>query len=77
MIRLRVKEVAEARKLSRRKLSALSGVDIRVVRKLWNQPFSTFNSETLDKLAKALEVDASELIESIPELPGFDGRSEK
>jgi DNA-binding Xre family transcriptional regulator len=67
MIRLRVKEVAEARKVSQRKLSLRSGVDINTVRKIYRYPYSVVTTETLDKLAKVLQVSASELIESVPD----------
>jgi DNA-binding Xre family transcriptional regulator len=67
MIRLRVKEVAEARKVSQRKLSLRSGVDINTVRKIYRYPYSVVTTETLDKLAKVLQVNASELIDSVPD----------
>ncbi len=65
MIRLKVKEVAEHKGMSQRKLSKLSGVDIKNIQRIYRYPMSIVNTETLDKLAKVLEVDASELIESV------------
>lgn len=67
MTRLKVKEVAAARYISQRKLSMLSGVDIRTVQKIYRDPYKIVTTETLDKLAKVLGVDASELIESVPD----------
>ncbi len=67
MIRLKVKEVAETKDISQRKLSKLSGVDIKNIQKIFRDPFRIVNTETLDKLAKALGVDVRELIESIPD----------
>lgn len=65
MVRLKVREVAEAKKMSQRQLSLRSGVDINTVRRIYRQPFSIVTTETLGKLAKVLGVDASELIESV------------
>jgi len=65
MIRLKVKELAAARGLSQRQLSLRSGIDINNMRRILNNPYAIVNTETLDKLAKVLGVDASELIESV------------
>lgn len=67
MVRLKIKEVAETKGISQRQLSLRSGVDINTVRKIYRQPYSIVTTETLDKLAKILNVDASELIESVPD----------
>jgi DNA-binding Xre family transcriptional regulator len=67
MIRLKVKEVAEAKQISQRKLSKLSGVDIKNIQKIFRDPLRIVNTETLDKLATALGVDVRELIESVPD----------
>jgi DNA-binding Xre family transcriptional regulator len=67
MIRLKVKEVAIAKGFSQRRLSLRSGVDIRTVQSIFRHPHKIVTTETLDKLAKVLGVDASELIESVPD----------
>lgn len=67
MIRLKIKEIAQQKGMSQRRLSLRSGVDINTVRKLFQYPFSNVTTETLDKFAKVLGVDASELIESVPD----------
>ena len=64
MIYLRIKEIAEEKGISQRKLSLKSGVDINTVRKLFRNPYSIVTTETLDKISKVLGVDASALIES-------------
>jgi DNA-binding Xre family transcriptional regulator len=66
MIRLRVKEVAEEKGMSQRKLSKLTGMDIKNIQRIFRNPYSVVTTDTLDKLADALNVDARELIESIP-----------
>lgn len=65
MIRLKIKEIAQRNGISQRQLSLRSGVDINNVRRILNNPYRIVNTETLDKLAKVLHVDASELIESV------------
>ena len=67
MTRLKVKEIAEAKHISQRRLSLRSGVDLRTVQKIWRDPYKIVTTETLDKLAKVLGVEASELIESVPD----------
>jgi DNA-binding Xre family transcriptional regulator len=67
MIRLKVKEVAEAKHISQRKLSMLSGVDIKNIQKIYRDPYRVVNTETLDKIARVLNVDVRELLESVPD----------
>jgi DNA-binding Xre family transcriptional regulator len=67
MIRLKVKEVAQVKGISQRKLSIRSEVDIKTLQKIYREPTRIVTTETLDKLAKVLQVDASELIESVPD----------
>jgi DNA-binding Xre family transcriptional regulator len=66
-IRLRVKEVAREKGISQGKLSRSSDVDIKTMQKIYRHPTSIVTTETLDKIAKVLGVDASELIESVPD----------
>lgn len=70
MIRLKVKEMAEARGWSQNYLSHLAILDIKVVRKMYQNPTASFTTYSLDKIATAFGVDASELIESVPDRPG-------
>lgn len=67
MIRLKVKEMAEARGWSQNYLSHLAIIDIKVIRKMYRDPTASFTTYSLDKIATAFGVDASELIESIPD----------
>lgn len=67
MYRLKVKEVAQQKDMSQRQLFLRSGVDIRTVRRIFQHPDAVVTVETLAKLAKVLEVDVSELIESTPD----------
>lgn len=64
MIRLKVKGVAATQGMSMRKLAKNAGIAYNTLRTLYHDPYRTVNTVTLDKLARALNVDASELIES-------------
>jgi len=66
MHKLKIREIAEARGISIRKLYFLSEVDEQVIRRIWRDPHTTLNIETLDRLARALNVDIRLLIESDP-----------
>lgn len=63
--RLRIKEVAQGKGYSQRKLSRLTGIDIKNVQKVFRRPLSIVKTDTLDKYAKALGVDVSELVETV------------
>lgn len=67
MIRLKIQEVARAKKVSMRQLHKRSGLAYNTIRMIYRDPHREINLPTLDALAKALEVDASELIESVPD----------
>ena len=64
-VRLKVKEVATQKSMSQRQLSLRSGITIKNIQKIYRRPYSVVTTETLDKLARVLGVDASELIESV------------
>lgn len=67
MIRLKVKEIAAEKGIGQGKLARLADMDVKTVKRIYRDPTSEISTGTLDKLAKALEVDASELIESVPD----------
>jgi len=69
MIRLKVKEVAATKGMSMRKLSKAADIAYNTLRTIYRDPYRQVNTFTLDRLAKALGVDASELIESVPDSP--------
>ena len=64
MIRLKIKEVATRQGMSMRKLAKSAGIAYNTLRTLYRDPYRPLNTATLDKLARALDVDASELIET-------------
>ncbi len=65
MIRLRVKEVAESQGLNMSRLSRRADVDLKTVQRIWHEPTKEISTATLDKLARALGVEASDLLESV------------
>lgn len=67
MIRLKVKEVAKQKGIGQGKLARMSDIDVKTMQKIFKYPTSIVTTETLDRIAKALGVDASELIESVPD----------
>lgn len=66
MIRLKVKEVAQAKGMSQSKLGRLADVDVKTMRRIYREPTSPVTTTILDRIATALGVDASELLESVP-----------
>lgn len=76
MIRYRVREIAVKKKISQTRLGQLALLDAERLRRIWrdgNSDNANITMQILDRLAKALNVDASELIESVPdEVPARD-----
>jgi len=71
MIRLRVREMAVQKGMSQSKLSRRADVDASTMRKIYRTPESAnITMETLNRLATALECDARDLIEYVPDAPG-------
>lgn len=67
MVRLRVKEVAEARGYNMSSLSRASDVSFTTIKRLWKRPDGGANVETLDKIARVLKVSVADLIEHVPD----------
>nr|BBH95361.1 hypothetical protein KTA_35600 [Thermogemmatispora argillosa] len=67
MLRLRVREVAEAKGVSMNKLSQRSEISYNIVRALFHNPYHVIRTDTLDRLALALGVPVTELIEDVSE----------
>jgi DNA-binding Xre family transcriptional regulator len=67
MIRLRVREVAESQGLNMSRLSRRADVDLKTVQRIWHGPTKEISTATLDKLARALGVEASDLLETVPD----------
>jgi DNA-binding Xre family transcriptional regulator len=69
VLRLRVKEVAKEKGFSMNKLSQRSEVSYHIIRDIYRDPFKTINTDTLNRLAMALGVPVTEIIEDVPNIP--------
>lgn len=68
MVRLRIEKIKaymEEHKLSQNALSRRADMDVKTIQRLFKEPTAEFSSYTLGKLAKALEMKSSELIEDV------------
>jgi len=65
MQRLKVKEIAKEKGITMARLSRLADVNPRTVEAIYKDPFRDVAYSTLAKLARALDVDVSELIEDV------------
>ena len=67
-VRFKVREAARERGYSQYRLQKETGIDIRVLRRLFrNTPQTSVTTDTLDRIATVLSVDISQLVESIPD----------
>jgi len=69
MIRLRIKEIAEARKIGIARLARSADVDYKTVQKIFHSPEADINLHTLDKIAWSLGVTPNDLIDYTPTSP--------
>lgn len=67
MIRLKIKEVAKSKGISQLALGRMADVDANTIRRIYRDPYASITLHILDRIAKALRVNASELIESVPD----------
>ncbi len=66
MLRLRIREVAESKSVSMSKLSRMADVNMKTLQTVYKDPYHGMNTITLHKIAKALNVPTSDLIEDVP-----------
>ena len=67
MLRLRVKEVAKEKGFSMNLLSHRSEVSYNVIKSIYRNPYRAMSTETINKIAKALHVPATDLLEDVSE----------
>src|SRR6266567_1872815 len=67
MTRLRVKEVAQAKGFTMAKLQRAADINLKTMQAIWHNPQHDASFKTLDKIAKALGVPVTELIEDVPD----------
>jgi DNA-binding Xre family transcriptional regulator len=64
-IRLRIKEIAEAKGIKQYQLAEKSGVTPQLLNRYWNNNIQRVDLEELNKIARALGVAPGDLIEAI------------
>lgn len=69
MRRLRVKEVAQAKGFTMSRLQRAADINLKTMQAIWHNPQHDASLKTLDKIAKALGVPITELLEDVPEEP--------
>ena len=67
MLRLRIREEAEKQGFTMSSLSRKSDVSFKTVKRLWKDPYQTANTDTLERIARALGCSVRDLIEDVPE----------
>ena len=67
VLRLKVKEVAKEKGISMAKLSRMADLNPRTVQAIYSDPYRDVAYSTLLKIAKALNVDVSDLTEEVPD----------
>lgn len=67
MRRLRVKEVAQEKGFTMTKLQRVADINLKTIQAIWHNPQHDASLKTLDKIAKALGVPITALIEDVPE----------
>jgi transcriptional regulator with XRE-family HTH domain len=65
MLRLKVREIAESKKMNQAQLSRVADVPINTIRRIWRNPYYEVRLSTLSKIAAALGVPATDLFEEV------------
>jgi DNA-binding Xre family transcriptional regulator len=73
MARLRVKEVAEQKRISMSKLHRQADITYRTLKLIYTDPYRDVNLSTLEKLARVLKVSIADLIDEDGKLTGQSG----
>jgi len=67
MIKLKVREIADARRINMAKLSRKADANYNTIRAIYDNPNREVVVTTLEKIAKALKVEVTDLYEIIPD----------
>jgi DNA-binding Xre family transcriptional regulator len=67
MVRIRLKEVLREKHISMGKLSRISDVSFNTIRRISNDPTYSPTLNTLERIARALNVPISDLYEEVPD----------
>lgn len=63
MVRLKIKEIAESQGYNMSSLSRATDISFNTIKKLWQNPYSGVNVQTLAKIANVLGVTLADLTE--------------
>jgi len=69
MIRLKIKEIAEAKGFNQSSLAREAKIGFSTVKRLFREPYHEISMSVLEKVAKALGVSVHDLIEEVPDEP--------
>lgn len=67
MIHLKVKEIAESKHITMAKLSRLADLNYGTIRAIYENPSRDVAVTTLEKIARALKVEVTDLYEILPD----------
>lgn len=67
MLRLKVKEIAEAQGYNQSTLARKADIDFKTVKRLFRDPYRDVVISTLYKISRVLQVTMDELIEEVPD----------
>jgi DNA-binding Xre family transcriptional regulator len=67
VIRLKIRDIAEAKKINMSKLSRMADVNYNTIRGIWDNPNRDIAVTTLEKIAKALGVSIADLYDIVPD----------
>jgi len=70
MIRLKLKEVLDAKGITQAKLSRMTDVSMNTIQAIYHNPYHDVALSTLERIAKGLKIDVSELYEVVPDEEG-------
>jgi transcriptional regulator with XRE-family HTH domain len=73
MIRLRLREVLQEKGITQAKLSRLTDVSMNAIQKIYHNPYHDVALSTLERIAKGLKIDVSELYEVLPDDEEHEG----
>lgn len=65
MIRLKIKEVAQAKRISMGKLSRSADVSYTTIKNIFSDPFYSITTYTLGKIVDALGVSVHDVVEDV------------
>lgn len=67
-VRLRIKELAQERRMLQKDVAAKSGVTLQLLNRYWHNHIQSVNLEQLGSIAKALGVNVGDLLESTEDI---------